>query len=109
MRTVNLAQGKSFFFLKTAKRAGNATTNERKKINMPGIIPSIASSQLVRPSVSVGSSNETKNVPPPSTMPMIPRNNKTFAILDSPLSCDENFSLRMAARIAESGTTDQLI
>ena len=54
-----------------------ARTNESNKSNAPGMIPNIASSQLVRPSVKVGSRTDTRKTPPPIRIPMTPRINAT--------------------------------
>src|ERR1044071_470842 len=61
-----------------------ATTNESTRSSAPGMIPSIASSQLVCPLVSVGSRSETSRTPPPSSTPSNPITSTTSPTLDIP-------------------------
>lgn len=58
-----------------------ATMNESDRSSAPGMIPNIASSQLVRPSVKGGSRTDTRKTPPPISIPVTPRTNATSATL----------------------------
>ena len=53
-----------------------------KRTTAPGMIPNIASSQLVRPSFKTGNKQETSTTAPPSKIPRIPRINTIFPIIE---------------------------
>jgi len=74
----------AFFFrcITTTIRPTIKTMKAPKRTTAPGMIPNMASSQLVRPSFNTGNKQETSTTAPPSKIPRIPRINTIFPIIE---------------------------